>query len=855
MITLAEHMIVAGADNHPPMLEKTIYNSWQNCMLLYIKGKEHGRMMLNSIEHGPLVYGTIEVDGVTRTKTYEELTDAEKLQDDCDSYEAPSHYPQYKRPIIPQQPPVPQNVDPSPTISQQPQAEFPQLDSGLAVPSFLLSDDPIASLNKAMAFLTTAITSRETGLEFRWRRPYGKVLDEEQLAFLADPRVAERQDTQTTITHNDAFQTDDLDAFDSDCDEAPGAKAVLMANLSSYDSDVISEMYYSEQPAFDPASDIEITSDNNIISYDQYLKETESAAVQNTTSIEQQNAVIMLVFDEITHRIAKCNVESNKNKNKQESLTTELEKYKERVRMFEERQKVDLNAREKYIDSQMNDMILNKNAKFVAFQKEIDTLKFSLSKHVKENKFLMTTIDVLKKQTKEKEDKYNEELKRVDQNDPVPKEKKINISPINYSKLNKLSKHFGKHFVPQKELSAEQAFWLPISNPISEQLVVQPTPVKIEAPSELPKCSVDKKCFEIQKKELLLENDRLLELIISQDLVHTAVNSLEVINECESLRKRYSEEYNRNLTPKAELSKMSKLSKTCSRLQNHCISLELKLQQHKVSFQNNRSYSNLDAPALNEFFVINDLKAQLQAKESSISKLRAHIATLKGKNVSDNNEPVNNASVIALGMFRLDLEPLSRRLKNNREAHEDYLQKTKKHTDTLRVIASTSASGSQSKSNTRKNRITQAAISNKKNKVEEVHPRKIMSSPNKRNLVSMCNANFKHVVKDANSKQDFTINETKYSMTRITSNPIVPPKETSQTPVITSNPEVKVYHRRTKVAKSISINDDPSILRSWPSNILEPNKNWGSAVSNSPSSSRVQCRSSKSSSDTWTQDT
>ncbi|GKF28740.1 hypothetical protein Tco_0095082 [Tanacetum coccineum] len=80
MTTLSEHMIVAGADNRPPMLEKTMYNH----MLLYMKGKEHGRMMLNSIEHGPLVYDTIKVDGVTRTKTYEGLTDAEKLQDDYD---------------------------------------------------------------------------------------------------------------------------------------------------------------------------------------------------------------------------------------------------------------------------------------------------------------------------------------------------------------------------------------------------------------------------------------------------------------------------------------------------------------------------------------------------------------------------------------------------------------------------------------------------------------------------------------------------------------------------------------------------------------------------------------------------
>ncbi|GJZ80222.1 hypothetical protein Tco_0645216 [Tanacetum coccineum] len=41
-------------------------------------------MILNSIDNGPLVYGTIEKDSVTRPKKYEELTAAEKLQDDCD---------------------------------------------------------------------------------------------------------------------------------------------------------------------------------------------------------------------------------------------------------------------------------------------------------------------------------------------------------------------------------------------------------------------------------------------------------------------------------------------------------------------------------------------------------------------------------------------------------------------------------------------------------------------------------------------------------------------------------------------------------------------------------------------------
>ncbi|GJR99350.1 retrovirus-related pol polyprotein from transposon TNT 1-94 [Tanacetum coccineum] len=199
--------------------------------------------------------------------------------------------------------------------------------------------------------------------------------------------------------------------------------------------------------------------------------------------------------------------------------------------------------------------------------------------------------------------------------------------------------------------------------------------------------------------------------------------------------------------------------------------------------------------------------------------------------MSVNNEPVNNASVIAPGMFR--------------------------------VIPSTCTSGSQSKNNTRKNRITPATSSNKKNKTVEAHPKKVMSSSNRKNHVSLCNANFKHAVKDVNSKfvcstcngclffanhdkcvvtyindvnkrvksksgkskkmewkptgkvfttirhrwfptgTTFTINGTKFPLNRITSNLIVPPKETSQTPVITPNPEVKVYRRRTKVAKSV----------------------------------------------------
>nr|GFC39611.1 hypothetical protein [Tanacetum cinerariifolium] len=67
-------------------------------------------------------------------------------------------------------------------------------------------------------------------------------------------------------------------------------------------------------------------------------------------------------------------------------------------------------------------------------------------------------------------------------------EKKVNIKPINYDELNRLSEDFGKHFVPQQEMSYEQAFRLQTSHPNTDQFAS--SPVKIEAPRELPKISL-----------------------------------------------------------------------------------------------------------------------------------------------------------------------------------------------------------------------------------------------------------------------------------------------------------------------------------------------------------------------------
>ncbi|GKD83583.1 putative ribonuclease H-like domain-containing protein [Tanacetum coccineum] len=127
----------------------------------------------------------------------------------------------------------------------------------------------------------------------------GQILDEEQLLFLADPGILASQ-AQTVIPHNAAFQTEDLDTYDSDCDDLSMAQAVIMANISNYGSDVISEVPISktylndmdnqsvlelqdfEQSPVMDFTDNEISSDSNIIPYSQYLQETQQANIQDT---------------------------------------------------------------------------------------------------------------------------------------------------------------------------------------------------------------------------------------------------------------------------------------------------------------------------------------------------------------------------------------------------------------------------------------------------------------------------------------------------------------------------------------------------------------------------------------------
>nr|GFB29996.1 hypothetical protein [Tanacetum cinerariifolium] len=121
----------------------------------------------------------------------------------------------------------------------------------------------------------------------------GQVLQEEELDFLADPGMAESSTNQTVITTNAAYQADDMDAYDSDCDELNSAKVALMENLSHYGSDNLAEVNNlnnmpthlipqemqvpstSEQSTILAQSNTESKSDSNIISYSKYMNESQ----------------------------------------------------------------------------------------------------------------------------------------------------------------------------------------------------------------------------------------------------------------------------------------------------------------------------------------------------------------------------------------------------------------------------------------------------------------------------------------------------------------------------------------------------------------------------------------------------
>nr|GEV85866.1 hypothetical protein [Tanacetum cinerariifolium] len=358
METLADKAILSGADNRSPMLEKDMYDSWKSKMELYMMNRQHGRMILEFIENGPLVWPSIKENGATRPKKYSGLFATEAIQADCD-------------------------VKATNIILQGLPPEVYALVSNHKVAKELW--ERIQLLMQG-----TSLTKQE--------REYVKLVQDLHITNIdqlhAYLRQHEFHTNETVITHNAAYQADDLDTYDSDCDEFNTAKVALMVNLSHYGSDALAAVHnhdnvnnniinqavqalpYFEQSNVMNQSETKITSDSNIIPYSQYVIESQQAAVQNSNSSIQQDALILFVIEQLKTQVVNCTKINLDNKSANDTLIAELERYKEQVKVLKEGQKVDVKS--------------NANGSASCAQSvEIDHLKQTLSEHLKERESLM----------------------------------------------------------------------------------------------------------------------------------------------------------------------------------------------------------------------------------------------------------------------------------------------------------------------------------------------------------------------------------------------------------------------------------------------------------------------------------
>ncbi|GKC52351.1 hypothetical protein Tco_1075096 [Tanacetum coccineum] len=176
----------------------------------------------NSLQNGPLVWTTVvEEDDTTRTKKYEELSVAEELHADCLAILVLSKE-MIQLPVLTRQWLSCQLLQGSlqPTIN----LELPLIPE--TMPLFkmigLLCNKFKGGKDKVMMVLAIRPKRPRNAAWLKDKemlaeaQESGQILDEEQLAFIADPGIPDGQAAQTTIPNNVAFQTEDLDAYDYD---------------------------------------------------------------------------------------------------------------------------------------------------------------------------------------------------------------------------------------------------------------------------------------------------------------------------------------------------------------------------------------------------------------------------------------------------------------------------------------------------------------------------------------------------------------------------------------------------------------------------------------------------------------
>ncbi|GKA78551.1 retrovirus-related pol polyprotein from transposon TNT 1-94, partial [Tanacetum coccineum] len=546
----------------------------------------------------------------------------------------------------------------------------------------------------------------------------GQILHEEQLAFLADLGISEGQATQTVITHNVAYQADDLDAYDSDCDELNTAKVALMPNLSHYGFDALTEVHNHDNV------------NNNMI----------NQVVQAMPSFEQLNVV--------NHSETKITNDSNiiPYSYVNDTLTAELERYKEQVKVLKEGQNVDLKS---------NDNISDSSAQSV----EIDLLKQTLSEHLKEKESLMQTVTLLKNDFKKKESRnidreiaLEKRIKQLDnivfkrdqsaqtvhmltkphaivipdseetlmlaeesrskmllkQQDPMMLEKKVNTTPVDYA-------NYVNSFDP---------------TPSSR-------PTNVEVPKELHKVSMVNTSLKKLKHHLAG-----FDVVVKERTTATAITEgsmSKLIAENQHLKQTYKQLYD-SIKParekvlaitalKDDLRKLKGKALVDNAVTKHTIDLEmLKIDVEPITpkFLNKRTahstyikHTQEEAAVLRDLVepeLLTNIRKTCPSIDNSGEKLLVVTPKNKDKRVRF-TEPITS-----LGNT------------NTKTSSSSNLVSNKPMLSSIGVKPSTSANGSQPSGNTKKDKIQQTPSSTLMNKVE-AHPRKVKSSLKNKNSV------------------------------------------------------------------------------------------------------------------------
>nr|GEU68065.1 hypothetical protein [Tanacetum cinerariifolium] len=273
---------------------------------------------------------------------------------------------------------------------------------------------------------------------------YGVALDAEQLLFLAggqDNAFNDDADEQLVqdlaLNVDNVFQADDCDAFDSDMDEALTAQTMFMANLSSadpvtdkarpsYDSHILSEVqdhdhyqdvvcaHHEEHTMHDSLqlnhvvdSHADYTSDSNMILYDQYVKDNEVPVVHSDVS-SVPNDAFMMIYNDMCEPHAQSVSNQSRNTVVENLLTAELATYKEQVKLYERWANFELTEREQKINKQLRLVISDRNFKEETLKRELHYIKLQLTSTINHNKSMVEEVTFLKKDFKQKENKYLE---------------------------------------------------------------------------------------------------------------------------------------------------------------------------------------------------------------------------------------------------------------------------------------------------------------------------------------------------------------------------------------------------------------------------------------------------------------